>query len=259
YTQWNDSISASGGTLVGSLAALYVYDTQVLGGSVASMFSTGAGRLCLKLAPATERTCSRGMEDSYADVISWARLFSLRTDDETKSESSIPYGLAVRLSLGLQMPTGAYDDNKPVNNGANFWDIAPSLAVTYNTKSLLGPKLGQATEFSARAFYHAYTKNQATNYLTGDVVSIDFAATQRLDSWQFGLSGYAFAQIEDDTKNGIKIRDNRASTVILGPIASYGFFAGGRSWTAGIKTGFSVAGSHTGAVNAVILRLTTKL
>ncbi|MDU7525405.1 MAG: transporter [Roseomonas mucosa] len=130
------------------------------------------------------------MEDSYADVISWARLFSLRTDDETKSESSIPYGLAVRLSLGLH---------------------------------------------------------------------IDFAATQRLDSWQFGLSGYAFAQIEDDTKNGIKIRDNRASSVILGPIASYGFFAGGRSWTAGIKTGFSVAGSHTGAVNAVILRLTTKL
>src|SRR3546814_1235399 len=35
---------------------------------------------------------------------------------------------------------------------ANFYDFAPSVGITYTVPSLLGSKLGQATEFSARAF-----------------------------------------------------------------------------------------------------------
>src|SRR3546814_18786469 len=93
----------------------------------------------------------------------------------------IPYGLAVLVAFGVSFPTGDFDASKGTNVGANFYDFAPSVGITYTVPSLLGSKLGQATEFSARAFYHDYTENDTTQYQTGNIFSVDFAITQRLE------------------------------------------------------------------------------
>ncbi|NTH16721.1 hypothetical protein G6L99_31910 [Agrobacterium rhizogenes] len=257
----NGDLDSNGGSGVGGGGLLYVYDAQVFGGSLASSVFASYERTCFGIKPGPE-SCSSGLGDVYSDVLMWSRFFP--SSDFSKQPSGgvpIPYGLTMLIGLGANFPTGNYDSSRMINNGANFFDIAPNLALTYTTKSIFGDALGQATEFSGRVFLNNYTKNPDTDYQTGRIANMDFSITQRMNQWQFGLAGTGFVQFEDDEIGGQKAPNdgNRASGLSLGPVISYDFMWNDRPWNATVKALFGVAGNNTANADGIVLRLGTKL
>jgi hypothetical protein len=262
-TYWtrDDSLGASGGSGVVGAGLMYVYDTQIFGGSLASTVFGSYERTCFGLTPFPE-SCSTGIGDVYSDVLMWSRFFpSEHFASQSKGGIPIPYGLQVLAGLGITFPTGNYDSQRMINNGVNVFDFAPNVALTYTTPSIFGDQPGQATEFSARFFLNNYTKNGATDYQTGQIASLDFAVTQRVNQWQFGLAGTGFVQFEDDEIAGIRHPNdgNRAKSLSLGPVISYDFLWEDRPWNITLKGLFGVTGENTARANGFVLRLGTKL
>jgi hypothetical protein len=263
---WNDSHDASGHIAIGALSLTYVYEATLWGGRISSSGQAGYSDLCTKISGKMTKHCSNGSADSFFDLFSWARLFPSENLTPQEAASGIPYGLAVRGSFGVQAPIGEYSKNSPVNPGANFWDIVPSVALTYTGRSIIGKTFGEATEYSARIFYNHYTENHATDYQTADVVSVDFAVTQRLNSWQYGIAGYWYSQIDDDkgyvltstdASSRQHIEGNRGRLLIAGPIVQNTMLINGRPWIAAVKAGVALGGTNGADVEAIIFRLTT--
>ena len=257
----NRELDSSGSTGAAGVGLLYVYDGEVLGGSLASSVSASYERTCFGLNPGPE-TCSSGFADVYSDVLMWSRFFpSADFASQLSGSTPIPYGLTVLVGLGVNFSTGTYDSERPVNIGSNVFDIAPNFALTYTTKSIFGDAPGQATEFSARLFLNNYTKNSDTDYQTGRLANVDFAITQRVNQWQFGLAGAAYAQFEDDEIGGRKHPNdgNRMLGLSVGPIVSYDLMWDEKPWNATLKGFTTVAGENATVANGIIFRLSTKV
>jgi hypothetical protein len=251
---------ASGSDLVGGAGVMAVYNVHPFGGSLASTFFASYDRMCFNLKGAFSQ-CSSGWNDAYSDVLMWSRFFPSSHFSPEPSPGSpfpIPYGLAVLAGFGVEIPLGTYRDDRIINNSANIWDFAPNVGLTYNTPSLLGPWFGQATEFSGRAWFNNYTENSATKYQTGKLISLDFAVSERLNGWQYGLAGTTLCQLQGDRRNGVEI-GNRTSNLALGPIVSYDFMIGDRPFNATVKGLYSVYGTNTARAYGIILKLATKV
>ncbi|WP_133467494.1 transporter, partial [Lactobacillus crispatus] len=133
----------------------------------------------------------------YSDLLLWSRLFpSAHFAAQPKDQPQMPYGLGVMVGLGTVFPTGAYSALRSVNNSGNVFDVTPNVALTYTMPSIFGGLLGRATEISARTFYNAYSRNDATGYHNGDVVNINFAVSERFNTYQVGLVGLYLAQLK---------------------------------------------------------------
>jgi hypothetical protein len=176
------------------------------------------------------------------------------------SKPWIPYGLNVMVGLGTAFPTGKYSASKMVNTSANIYDIAPNIAVTHVIPSILGQGKGDATEFSARIFYNKYLKNHDTDYQSGDLVSFDFAVSQRFGQWQLGLAGTGFVQIEDDRIHGQHVPNggNRGKSLSLGPVLSYDFMWNNTPWNIAVKGLSGIDGKNTVAARGVVVKLGRK-
>jgi hypothetical protein len=68
-----------------------------------------------------------------------------------------------------------------------------------------------------------YLENRATNYLTGDLLDLEFAISERIGHFQIGLTGFYAWQAKDDELFGVPIPpDGRRATVLnLGPVLNY--------------------------------------
>ncbi len=250
-------VPAGGNSFSGGGGLMYVYPWQIFGGSIASTLAGGFERTCIGFKPAPEQ-CSSGARDIYSDIFFWSRLFpSADFANQPDNGPKIPYGLAIGFGLGVSFPTGQYSADRAVNIGANVFDVAPSVALTYNTRSLLGEMFGQATEFSGRLFLNNYTRNSDTEWQSGRLLNLDFAITQRQNQWQYGLAGIATYQIENDVVHGINI-GNRAKGLAVGPIVSYNFDLDGRSYNFAAKGLFTVAGENSTSSQVLVVRLGTK-
>lgn len=261
FSTRNHELNSSGSTGAAGVGLLYVYDRQVLGGSLASSISASYERTCFGLEPGPER-CSSGFADDYSDILMWSRFFpSARFTDQPPGSAPIPFGVTVLVGLGVNFSTGTYDSDRPVNIGSNVFDIAPNFALTYTTRSIFGDGPGQATEFSARFFLNNYTKNSDTDYQTGRLANVDFAITQIVNQWQFGLAGAAYLQFEDDEIGGRKHPNdgNRMRGLSVGPIVSYDFIWDKKPWNATLKGFSTVLGENATVANGIIFRLSTKL
>ncbi|MCD9029150.1 transporter [Luteimonas sp. BDR2-5] len=246
-----------GDSYVGGVGLMYVYPRQVFGGSIATTLAIGYERTCVAFKPAPE-SCSSGLFDAYSDVVFWTRFFpnaDFRAQGE--SDAMVTYGLAFGLGVGVTFPTGEYSAGSPINVGSNVYGIAPSIALTYNRKSIFGEALGQATEFSGRLFLNNYTDNEDTDWSSGRMLSFDFAVTQRQDQWQYGVAGVATYQIQDDIVQSVNI-GNRAKGVALGPIVSRNFIVDGRPYILSAKALLSVAGENGASSQALVVRFGTR-
>ncbi|MFS8036672.1 transporter [Xanthobacter sp. AM11] len=253
--------TSSGLDLVGGAGLLYVYDTTLFGGALASSVFLGADRLCFKVNNVFDR-CSVGQQDIYSDVLMWSRFFPIvDASAQPSGLPPIPYGLAVMAGMSVVAPTGVYDRENNINVGSNVWDIAPNLALTYTVPSIFGPTFGQATQFSVRAWLNNYTENPATKYQSGTVLSIDFAMSQVYNDYQFGIAGTTFFQLNADEINGLEVGNygNRARLFSLGPIVSRKFVFIDRPYEFAIKGLISTWGTNTIRADALIVRLSTKL
>lgn len=241
--------------LAGGFGLGVVYPVTIFGGSVRSSIAAGYEQTCARFSGPAQ--CTHGARDLYSDIFFWSRFFPSADYSSQPEGSHIPYGLAVGFGLGVNFPTGQYSTNQWVNVGSNVYDFAPSIAVTYNMRSLLGNYFGQATEFSGRLFLNTYTKDHAHNYQSGMMPSLDFAVTERNNNWQYGIAGFAYYQIQDDVVDGVNI-GNRSKLLELGPLVSYTFKAAGRPMNLTAKALFAIDGRNTPFSSSLFVRLATK-
>jgi hypothetical protein len=261
YWGGNETYDSRGAPLVGGGGLLFVYDTEFLGGKLAStIFDDYADQnFGLK---GSKKESSKGFGDIYSDILMWSRFFpSEAYATQSKDGIPMPYGLQVMFGLGMGFPTGKYDASKRVNVGSNVYTFSPNVALTYTTPSLFYDAPGHATEFSARFFFNKYTKNHDTDYLSGPTASVDFAMTERINQWQFGLAGTAYTQVADDEVGGRRHPNNgnRASFLAVGPLVSYDFVAASHHWNLTGKALLAVAGQNTVASTGIVIRLVTNL
>ncbi|WP_018897943.1 transporter [Rhizobium sp. 2MFCol3.1] len=260
-----DGFMPGDGTMsLGGGGLLHVWDTQIFGGSVASSLFGGYTRVCFGLQGLPEQ-CAKGFVDVYSDIFAWSRFFA---DEDFATQPAreggpIPYGTALLVGLGTTLPIGTYKNAGGLNTGTNFFAISPNIGITHTMQSILGPAFGEATEFSARLFYSYFTENDATQYQTGSVLSMDYALTQRAGNWQFGLAGSSFVQLGDDKVNGVALdsRGTHAAQVNLGPLLSYDFMVNDHAFNITGKWLFSVYGENHALKlgGGPTIRISTKL
>jgi hypothetical protein len=111
-------------------------------------------------------------------------------------------------------PTGGFDEGDAANLGRNYWSFATVGAVTwFNT--------GTGTEISIAPGIMVNTKNNDTNYQTGEEFHVDFVGNQFLsETFALGLRGYYYRQVSGDSGSGAVLGDFKGESLGLGP----GFF-----------------------------------
>ncbi len=121
----------------------------------------------------------------------------------------------------------------------------------------LDPKSG--LDISAAATVLFNTENMATQYLSGDVLQIDFAACVRpLSNVNVGLVGYVMEQLTPDSGTGANFGANYSHVVGLGPAAGYTFNLGGRLLNLQAKFYREFLGENTTVGNSGSLTLRFK-
>ena len=97
------------------------------------------------------------------------------------------------LALGASVPIGQYGKNSVVNIGNNFWTIQPEAALSY---------MGDGWDLTAHLVYNINTKNNTTNYRSGDQLFLDLTATKTIGRWEVGPVGYYDKQLTADRNDG---------------------------------------------------------
>ncbi len=119
--------------------------------------------------------------------------------------------LHFRLAEVIIAPTGAYDDDKVVNIGRNYWAFDTVGAVTY-----FDPQMG--IEFSAAPGIMFNTRNDATDYKTGTEFHLDFTANKFFaPNFTLGLRGYYYKQVTGDEGSGARLGSFKSEAFGLGP------------------------------------------
>jgi hypothetical protein len=107
--------------------------------------------------------------------------------------------------LTIYAPTGDYDTATvnlaertvdALSNGKNVWTFQPFVAATW-----LDPSTGFEASGAASLLFS--TENSATDYQTAPALQLEGAVVQRIRSgWGFGLTGYVYQQLDDDSGSG---------------------------------------------------------
>jgi hypothetical protein len=198
---------------------VYVPDTQVLGGSVALAGIVPYGEECGHLFANTASRCMVGFGDPYVEI-SWSRSFGMPRPSKYPGAFPILEGLTVMVGFGAVLPFGKYDalahSNQGLSLGNNIYDFSPVAAFTYTTP----PVIAEGTELSAKLYWNNYLTNSVTHYSTGTLLNVDFALSERLGRFQFGLAGFYAFQVADDKLFGVSIPPDgrRAELLNLGGI-----------------------------------------
>jgi hypothetical protein len=133
--------------------------------------------------------------------------------------------------LTVYAPTGEYDTATvdlrdrsvdALSNGKNVWTFQPFVAATW---------LDIETGFEASGAMSLLfsTENSATDYQTAPAIQLEGAVVQRIRSgWGFGLTGYFYQQIDDDSGSGADLTraaldadSLQARVAGAGPIVTY--------------------------------------
>ena len=116
-----------------------------------------------------------------------------------------------RFAETIIAPTGAYDVDKAVNLGRNYWGFDTTAASTYFNADI-------GTEVSIAPGILANTRNDDTNYKTGAEFHLDFTANQFLfESFAIGVRGYFYRQVTGDSGSGAVLGDFKGEAVGIGP------------------------------------------
>jgi len=124
----------------------------------------------------------------------------------------------VTVGLDISLPTGKYDQNDPTDSiGTNYYSFEPIFAFTYLSQG--------GFEVSAKLMYNIKTRNDDTDYESGDEFHMDYLIGQHFGSWAVGIGGYYLKQTTDDTLNGQTVGPdgNRGQVFAFGPAVKYDY------------------------------------
>ena len=127
--------------------------------------------------------------------------------------------LKTDLRLGVYAPTGDYETNRLANVGRNYWTFEPAVSVSW-----FSSKFG--TEITAFAGLDFSTRNDATDYQSGDVFHVDGTVAQHLPLGKLGVIGlganaFYYQQVTPDSGVGAKLGDFKGRTIGIGPVVSF--------------------------------------
>ena len=132
--------------------------------------------------------------------------------------------LTQRVEADLSVPVGAYDRNRSINPGSNFWSFNPYYAATY----WFSPKWSA----SGRFMYLWNGKNDDPAAGFGDVsdtqagqalhanLTLQYAFSEQFSA---GLNGYWLKQITDTEVDGHTVSGRREKVWAIGPGVLYAF------------------------------------
>ena len=132
--------------------------------------------------------------------------------------------LTQRVEADLSVPVGAYDRNRSINPGSNFWSFNPYYAATY----WFSPKWSA----SGRFMYLWNGKNDDPAAGFGDVsdtqagqalhanLTLQYAFSEQFSA---GLNGYWLKQITDTDVDGHAVSGRREKVWAIGPGVLYAF------------------------------------
>ncbi len=121
-------------------------------------------------------------------------------------------------TFAVYAPTGEYEKGQLANVGKNFWTFEPGLSVSW-----LSSKTG--TEVSLFASYDVNTKNDKTDYQSGDIFHVDATLAQHLPLFGgfagAGATAFYYQQVTGDSGSGAVLGDFEGRTAGIGPVISY--------------------------------------
>ena len=121
-------------------------------------------------------------------------------------------------TFGIYAPTGEFEEGHLANVGKNFWTFEPGLNVSW-----LSSKIG--TEVSLFAGFDVSTKNNETDYQSGDVFHLDATVAQHLPLFGgfvgVGANAFYYQQITGDSGSGARLGDFEGRTIGVGPVLSF--------------------------------------
>jgi hypothetical protein len=120
--------------------------------------------------------------------------------------------------LDIFMPTGSFEKDRITNIGRNYWTFEPIAAFTFLSDG--------GFEVSSKFMYDFNTKNNDTDYLSGQEFHFDYTVGYRTGGWSLGLGGYFYKQITDDRQNGQKVALGdgfKGQVFALGPEIKYDY------------------------------------
>jgi hypothetical protein len=119
-------------------------------------------------------------------------------------------------------PTGQYNVNRTANTGLNYWSFDTNLALTY-----LDLETGHDFSFNLGYIYN--TKNNETDYQTGQELHLDFALNQFFsETFAAGIQGFFLKQITGDSGEGALLGDFKAEAAGVGPAFMWSKKIGGQ-------------------------------
>jgi len=171
---------------------------------------------------------------SAAAVYAWANLDAsvvtpLGNRQVSLSQNGFSDSLIMPVQLGwhagnfhwmlsglVLAPTGGYDPHE-LSVGRNIWAFMPQFALTY-----FDPTAGW--DLSTAITYVTETKNDATDYQSGDILHMDWAIGKRFGAglaWEAGVQGNIVEQIGADRGAGAKLGPFKEQAFGIGPALGY--------------------------------------
>ena len=135
--------------------------------------------------------------------------------------------------LAIYAPSGDYEVGQLANLGKNYWTFEPTVSASWISK-----KIGlEATAFAALDFS---TRNDATDYQSGDVVHLEATVAEHLPLGKLGVIGvganaFYYQQITGDSGSGASLGEFEGRTVGVGPVLSFITKVGGKDLVAEVK------------------------
>jgi hypothetical protein len=237
---------------------VYVPDVKVLGGSIGLIGVFPGGQECGQVVTAFPSRCTWGMGDPYFEV-GWSRYFGQPHPSKYPDALPILEGLVLGLGIGAVVPVGKYEPQLRATNalslGNNIWDVAPSVAITYTTP----PLLAEGTEFSGKLYWNQYAINPDTHYLASPLVDVDFAISEHIGRFQFGMAGVYLFQTGLDRQSGIVVPPDgrRLEYLAFGTVFNYDMPEYGAAMR--VKVLQTVRGHNTGLSQVLAFGIAKKL
>ncbi len=238
----------------------FVFDTQLWGGSPAINVSIPLLNADIDFIGITPPIDGRAIEDSTGGIGDIAVTGMVGWHDGNKHYSS---------GVSVYVPTGSYSTATAnpttgtidiLSNGKNVWSLQPFVAATY-----FDPKAGK--EFSVSTSLLFSEKNGATDYQTAPALIVEAAMTRHNSSGlAYGLSGYYYQQLSDDSGTGadsmrtaLGTSTLKARVVGIGPIFTYSnttVFGKKASWELKYVEEFAAKRRFEGGVLSATMSLT---
>lgn len=184
-------------------AAIYTFEKSVLGGTYTIGVAAPFGYAELNaLLVRRDGSLYEGDGDSFN--LSDAAITPLQLNWDRGN-------LHFKLAEVIIAPTGAYDEDKAVNLGRNYWSFDTVGGMTWFNEPT-------GTEVSIAPGIMFNTKNDDTDYKTGTEFHLDFTANQFLSqSFSLGIRGYYYQQITGDSGSGARLGDFKSEAFAIGP------------------------------------------